>query len=128
MTGSSVPAGAGVSAFWIVDTAGGLVLGGAAACGLTVAGAVAAGPVVAGAVAAGAVATGAPVTGALAGAAAGAGRDAFGERSSTGAAVCFDAQPAPSIAITAASINGREIFWQRQTIIKSKPPQSAERN
>ena len=128
MTGSSVPAGAGGSAFWIVDAAGGLVLGGAAACGVLVAGAVAAGAVETGPVTAGALETGAAVTGTAAGGAAGAGRDAFGERSSTGAALCLDAQPAPSPAINAASISGDEKFWQRETMIKLRPPQSAERN
>ena len=54
--------------------------------------------------------------------------DEFAERSSTGAAVCVEAQPAPNIATNAASASGSEISSQDKTHLKSLPPRSAERN
>ncbi|HEV8260860.1 MAG TPA: hypothetical protein VGQ19_08915 [Burkholderiales bacterium] len=83
------------------------------------AGARTAGAAVVGAVAG--AATGEVATGA-AGAAIGAVRDAFGERSSTGAAVGMDAQATPSAATIAASMSGRDIPSQRKTTFKSIPP------
>src|SRR6266850_2062295 len=117
MIGSSVAAETRVSVLWTVETVGAPAGGGADVWGMAAAGAGAAG----------AVPTGAAVVGVATGATAGA-RDAFGERSSTGAAVGVDAQPAPSAATNAASMSGRENSPQRKTIVKPKPPQSAERN
>jgi hypothetical protein len=54
--------------------------------------------------------------------------DGFVERSSTGAAVCVEAQPAPNIATNAANARGSEISSQEKAHFKSIPPQSAERN
>src|SRR5258708_38495287 len=115
MIGSSVTAETGVSALWTVEAVGASACGGAAVWGMPAAGAVVA------------VATAAAVAGVEVGTTAGA-RDAFGERSSTGAAVGVDAQPAPSPATNAASMRGREISPQRKTMFKPKPPRSAERN
>ena len=74
------------------------------------------------------VAAVAGVVGAVAVVLAGGAWDESAERSSTGAAVCVEAQPAPNIATNAASANGIEIFSQDKTCLKSIPRRSAERN